>query len=363
MADDGFQERSEQATPRRRQEARDEGRIPKSQELGAAFGLLAAGLALVPAARVSGEALERFFRRSLGSHGQMLGSPDWTAAWMRESLGALLLSFVPLLATLAGVALLVAAVQARGTMTTKPMEVKWERMAPWKNMKRFVGIRPFVELLKAVLKVVIVGVVIWLVLDRAWGELIQLPQTAPGSLLALLSVYVVRVLVASAVALLALAGADYAYQVWQNEKELRMTREEVRKELRETEGDPFVKSRLRQLGRSLARTRMMAEVPTADVVVTNPTHIAVALRYDIEQSPAPIVVAMGARKTAQRIREIAAESGVPVVENKPLARALFKTAQVGGPVPPALYVAVAEVLAFVIRHGLGRARRLVEVKA
>ncbi len=363
MADDGFQERTEQATPRRRQEAREEGRIPRSQELGAAFGLLTAGLALVPAARLAGESLERFFRQSLGSHGRMLGNPGWTAGWLRESLGGLLVSFVPLLVTLAGVGLLVALVQARGTFTTKPMEVKWERLAPWKNIKRFVGIRPLVDLLKALLKVAIVGLVIWVVLGRAWGSLIQLPQTPPGSLLALLSIHVVRVLVASGIALLALAGADYAYQVWQHEKELRMTREEVRKELRETEGDPFVKARLRQIGRSLARMRMMAEVPTADVVVTNPTHIAVALRYDIEQSPAPIVVAMGARLTAQRIREIAAESGVPIVENKPLARALFKTAEVGGAVPPALYVAVAEVLAFVIRHGLGRSRRLVEVRA
>ncbi len=363
MADDGFQERTEQATPRRRQEARNEGRIPKSQEVGSAFGLLTAGLALGPAVKLSGDALQRFFRESLAAQGGMLASPEWTAVWMRGSLGTLLMSFVPLLVTLASVGLLIAALQARGTLTTKPLEVNWERLAPWKNIKKFVGIKPFVELLKAVLKVGLVGVVIWVVLDRAWADLIRLPQLSPGSLLSLLSIYVVRVLVASALALMALAGADYAYQVWQHEKELRMTREEVKKELRETEGDPFVKARLRQLGRSLARMRMMAEVPTADVVVTNPTHIAVALRYDVTVSPAPIVVAMGARKTAQRIKKIAAESGVPVVENKPLARALFKTAEVGGPVPPALYIAVAEVLAFVIRHGLGRSRRLVEVQA
>lgn len=363
MADDGFQERTEQATPRRRQEARNEGRIPKSQEVGSAFGLLTAGLALGPAVKISGDALQRFFRESLVSQGGMLGSTEWTAGWMRGSLGTLLMSFVPLLVTLAAVGLLIAALQARGTLTTKPLEVNWERLAPWKNLKRFVGIKPFVELLKALLKVGLVGLVIWFVLDRAWADLIRLPQTSPGSLLSLLSVYVIRVLVASALALMALAGADYAYQVWQHEKELKMTREEVKKELRETEGDPFVKARLRQLGRSLARMRMMAEVPTADVVVTNPTHIAVALRYDISVSPAPVVVAMGARKTAERIKKIAAESGVPVVENKPLARALFKTAEVGGPVPPALYIAVAEVLAFVIRHGLGRARRLVEVRA
>lgn len=363
MADDGFQERTEQATPRRRQEARNEGRIPRSQEIGSAFGLLTAGLALGPALKLSGEALETFFQQSLSSGGEMLGSTDWTTVWMRGSLVSVLMSFVPLMATLAGVGLMVSALQARGTLTTKPLEVNWERLAPHKNLKRFAGIKPLVELLKAVLKVALVGLVIYVVLGRAWAELIRLPQTSPGSLLALLGYYVVRVLVASALALMALASADYLYQVWQHEKELRMTREEVKKELRETEGDPFVKARLRQLGRSLARMRMMHDVPTADVVVTNPTHIAVALRYDVTVSPAPIVVAMGARKTAQRIKKIAAEHGVPVIENKPLARALFKTADVGGPVPPALYIAVAEVLAFVIRHGLGRARKVIEVQA
>ncbi len=363
MADDGFQERTEEATPRRRKEAADEGRIPKSQEIGAAVGLLTAGLALGPATRLSGEALETFFQQSLGSRGSMLGSSEWAAAWMRGNLTAVLLSFVPLMATLAGVGLIAAALQARGTFTGKPLALNWERLAPHKNLKRFAGIKPLVELLKALLKVTLVGVVIYLVIDRAWADLLRLPQSSPGSLLSLMGVYVVRVLVASALALMALAAADYLYQVWQHEKELRMTREEVKKELRDSEGDPFMKARLRQLGRSLSRMRMMQEVATADVVLTNPTHIAVALRYDISVSPAPIVVAMGARKTAERIKELAAEHGVPVIENKPLARALFKTASVGGPVPPALYVAVAEVLAFIIRHGLGRSRRLIEVRA
>ena len=129
-----------------------------------------------------------------------------------------------------------------------------------------------------------------------------------------------------------------------------MTKEEVRKELKESEGDPLIRARLRSLGRSLARMRMMSAIPTADVVVTNPTHIAVALRYDPEIADAPVVVAMGTRKTAQRIRRIALEAGVPVIENRMVARALFATTKIGRPVPPALYVAVAEILAFVFRH-------------
>jgi flagellar biosynthetic protein FlhB len=149
---------------------------------------------------------------------------------------------------------------------------------------------------------------------------------------------------------LLIAGLDYGFQVWQFEKSLRMTKQEVVQEHRQTEGDPMVKGRIRQLQKAMARKRMLTNVATADVVVTNPTRIAVALKYDPLVSPAPVVLAMGERLLAKRIREIAARAGVPIIENKPLARALFATAKVGTPIPPALYVAVAEVIAFVFRR-------------
>jgi flagellar biosynthetic protein FlhB len=161
---------------------------------------------------------------------------------------------------------------------------------------------------------------------------------------------IAQVLVFSGLALLALAAADYGYQSWDHDRQLRMTKEEVKQENKEAEGDPLVRARLRSLGRSLARMRMMQAVPTADVVVTNPTFIAVALKYDPAASDAPVVVAMGSRKVALRIREIAKRSGVPMIEQKSVARALFATGKVGLPIPPALYLAVAEILAFVFGH-------------
>ena len=151
-------------------------------------------------------------------------------------------------------------------------------------------------------------------------------------------------------AFLAVAILDYFFQLYQHEKQLRMTKQEVMREMKDTEGDPLIKSRMRSLAMNMRRSRMMTDVPNADVVVTNPTRIAVALKYDPANAGAPVVVAMGARKIAKRIREIALQSGVPIVENKPLAQALLATARVGDPIPSAVYVAVAEVLAFVFRQ-------------
>jgi flagellar biosynthetic protein FlhB len=276
--------------------------------------------------------------------------PMATVEWVRWVLALTALGFLPFAAVVGGVALLVGAGQARGTWTPKPLQPDWSRLSPVKNVKRFLSPRPLVDLLKAVFKVVVVGAVVYLALSGALQELSRLPQSGLTALIDVLRSEITRVLLAAGLALLALAVADYGFQSWQHQRQLRMTKEEVRKELREAEGDPLIRARLRSLGRSLARMRMMSAVPSADVVVTNPTHIAVALRYAPDEADAPIVVAMGSRKVAERIRRIALEAGVPVIENQPVARALFATSKVGRPIPPALYVAVAEILAFVFRY-------------
>jgi flagellar biosynthetic protein FlhB len=160
----------------------------------------------------------------------------------------------------------------------------------------------------------------------------------------------VRLLLGAGLAYLLLALADYAYQIWRHEKNLKMSKEEIKRELKDSEGDQILKIRRRTMARSMARRRMLLSVSDADVVVTNPTHIAVALKYDPELAPAPMVLAMGARKVAEQIKRVALEHEVPVVENRTLARALYKTAKVGLPIPVELYVAVAEILAWVIKQ-------------
>ncbi|MEQ1857866.1 MAG: EscU/YscU/HrcU family type III secretion system export apparatus switch protein [Longimicrobiales bacterium] len=344
------EDKTEQATPRRQEAAFQEGRLPRSQDLHAAVMLLAAGLALGPGGSILVDAIARAMRASLAAGPSALSDPRATVEWLRWVGTEVGLAFLPFAAAVGGVALLVGAGQARGTFTTQTLRPDWSRLSPVKNVGRFLSIRPLIDLVKALFKFTVVGAVVYFVLAGALDELSKLPQSGPTALVEALRSEVARVMLAAGLAMLALAVADYGYQSWQHQRELRMTKDEVKREQRETEGDPLIRARLRSLGRSLARMRMMSAVPTADVVVVNPVHIAVALRYDASVSDAPIVVAMGTRKVAEKIRRIAFEAGVPVIENPPVARALFATTRVGKAIPPALYMAVAEILAFVYKR-------------
>lgn len=344
------QDKTEQPTAKRQREAREEGKIPRTQELSAAAVLLAAGLMVGPGGTQIATSLETMTRASFTIGAGTLYDPYAAVEWMRWVVTQMAIGFLPFGLAVTGMALAVGTIQGRGTLTLKPLQPDWSRLSPIKNAQRFLSPRPLVDLLKALFKLIVVGLVVYVALSGALMELSRLPQSGPPALLSVLQSEIARVLLAAGLALLVLAVGDYGYQSWQHTRELRMTKEEVKKELRESEGDPLVRARLRSLGRSLARMRMMQAVPTADVVVTNPTHIAVALKYDPAIADAPIVVAMGSRKTALRIRKLALAAGVPVIENKPVARALFSTARIGNPIPPLLYVAVAEILAFVFRH-------------
>lgn len=344
------QDRSEAPTAKRQKEAREEGKVPRTQELSAAAVLLAAGLMVGPGGGRIGTSLAELTRASFVVGGGSMSDPVSAVDYVRWVGMTAALGALPFIGAVAGLALVVGAGQGRGTLTAKPLQPDWTRLSPLKNLKRYLSPRPIVDLLKALAKLIVVSVVVYVALAGALDQLGRLPQSGPLALVDTLRGQITTVLLSSGLALLALSMADYGYQSWQHQRELRMTKEEVKREHRESEGDPLIRARLRSLGRSLTRMRMMQAVPTADVVVTNPTHIAVALRYDPEVADAPIVVAMGTRKIALRIRETAVRAGVPVIESKPVARALFATAKVGLPIPPMLYVAVAEILAFVFRH-------------
>lgn len=351
MADDNNkQDKTEQPTAKRQREAREEGKIPRTQELSAAAVLIGAGFMVGPGGASIGLALEEMTRTSFVTGHTALTDPRSSVEYLRWVGTTMAVGFAPFGLVVGGLALAVGAAQGRGTFTDKTLKPDWSRLSPAKNLQKYLTPRPIVDLLKALAKLAIVGAVVYVAMAGALEEFTRLPQSGPLALLHSLQGEIARVLLAAGLALLALAGLDFGYQSWQHQQELRMTKEEVKKELRESEGDPLIRARLRSLGRSLARMRMMQAVPTADVVVTNPTHIAVALRYDPDVAEAPIVVAMGVRKTAQRIRKLALKSGVPVIESKPVARALFAAARIGHPIPPMLYIAVAEILAFVFRH-------------
>ena len=208
--------------------------------------------------------------------------------------------------------------------------------------------------MKSLFKLLIVTVAVRGAIVAAWPDTMALAAQGPTGLLHVVKQYSVKLLLTAGLCYLGLALFDYVYQIWQHERQLRMSREEIRQEMRQSEGDPLIKQRMRAMGRAFARRQMFRDVPKADVIITNPTHLAVAVKYDPLVAPAPIVIAMGQRKVAERIKAIAKESGVPMIENKPIARALVAKAKVGQMIPSELYLAVAEILAFVIRRRILR---------
>jgi flagellar biosynthetic protein FlhB len=348
MASDDGQERTEAATQKRRDDARREGRIPRSQEVSGATLLLAGtgALALVGGAGLATQAVHMLARGT----GRLTAIPLTLtdAVTLLQELGrSTLLALLPFLLGVGGVTLLVNAIQARGAVSVEPVLPKLSHIDPIAGIKRLVSVEALFNVLKAVLKLAVIGGVAWVVYRRAWPEILSTSGAQVPQILGVTRALGIRLALLVGLAFLVVAAIDYGFQVWQFEKSIRMTKQEVIQEHRESEGDPAVKGRIRQLQRAMARKRMLSKVSTADVVVTNPTHIAVALKYDPLVAPAPIVMAMGERLLAQRIKDIAHKAGVPVIENKPLARALLAGAKVGSPVPPALYVAVAEVIAFI----------------
>jgi flagellar biosynthetic protein FlhB len=350
MADNGSEaERTEDATPKRREEAHEEGRIPKSPELTVAISLIGSAVVLNTVAPIAGGSLLELFASSLANLGNVSLNGESAATLIRSTMAHAAVATLSMVAALSVGTLVIAALQARGVLSLKPITPQFSRLNPLENIKNIVGVRQVVELLKQFGKMSIVGIAVWASIKTALPEAIALSQTTPLAFLYVVRRYGVRMLGTAGGAYLALAAADYIWQWWQFEKQLRMTKEEVKQEMKQQDGDPHVKQRRRSIARQYARKQMMRDVPKADVVIVNPTHIAIAIKYDISLAPAPIVLAIGMNKVAERIKEIARESGVPMVENRPLARALLKSAKVGTMIPYELYMAVAEVLAFVIR--------------
>ena len=354
---DSEQERTESATPKRREEARREGRVPRSQELSAATLLLVGAGALCYAA---GGTIGYQTRTFIAADVMWLGATPLSVAsasgLVRAAAWHFMLALVPFAVAVVGTALLVGAVQGRGVITLHPVTPKLSHLDPMNGLGRIFSLQSPFTLLKALVKFAVLGSVTYIALRRAWPEVTALSAAGPGGILATVRSLSFALVLNVGLAFLVLAVADYAYESWRHEKSLRMTKQEVQREHKESEGDPLVKSRIRSLQRATSRKRMLRDVAKADVIITNPTHIAVALKYDATAASAPIVLAMGERKLAERIKAIAQDAGVPMVENRPLARSLLASAKVGQQIPAALYAAVAEVLAYVYRRRGGMSK-------
>jgi len=349
MAEETGAEKSLPASPRKIQRAREEGNVPKSQDLNSGISLLVALGGLYLFGPTMFDLLIDSGRFFIGNLDTLVPSQTPIQVLTFQVLYVLGWTVLPfaLVMTLAGVASSLA--QVGPLFTTKAIQPKLNRLNPITGLQRFVSVRALVEFLKSMAKLLIIGVIVWYTVRERMEEMLVLMEYTPMSLLGPVSAMIVAVWWRIAVAMIAIGLIDYAYQRWQTMRDLRMTAQEAKQEAKELEGDPQIKRRVRQLQREMATRRMMGDVPEADVVVTNPTHYAVALRYDAANMQSPVVTAKGARLLAQRIREIATEHAVPVVQRPELARTLYQHVEIGQDVPEDLFRVTAEVLAFVYR--------------
>ena len=348
MADESDLEKTEAASPRRLEKAREEGQIARSRELGT-FLLLAAGTgALWLGGGMLYRGLAGVLRNGLGFDARVGRDAGIMVAQAVDGAGQALLLMLPVFGVLAVVAVLGSVLLGGFVFSSKPLQPDLSKLSPLAGLKRMVSAQTVVELAKAIAKALLVGGVAVAVIAGHRDDMLALMHAAPTEALAraLALVALCAALIVASLAVIVLLDAPW--QIWSHLKKLRMSKEDVRQEHKESEGDPHIKARIRQQQRAMARRRMMAEVPRADVVVTNPTHYAVALRY-AEGQAAPRVVAKGAGLVAARIRALAAEHRVPLLQAPPLARALHQHVELGQEIPAALYTAVAEVLAWVFQ--------------
>ncbi len=346
MADDQQQEKTEHASLKRREDFRKKGQVAQSREVHTAALLTATLVLWIFYAPAFWRGLQNLTRGFFSQAGSLEVTPQSV-----QNLGAFVVGEVGLL--LAPVLILVLVVgffssvlQIGFLVTGEPLKPDFSRLDPVKGMGRFFSRRSLVEVVKSLAKVLLIGTVAYRTVKAEFAGDLVLVDLDVAQTLAYLGKVAALVLFKTCGLLVALAVLDFFFVRWELEQKMKMTRQDQKEEYKETEGDPYLKSRIRSLQAQMARRRMMSEVPKADVVITNPTHLSIAISYRREKMAAPQIVAKGADHLALRIREIARESGVPMVENVPVARALYRS-EVGEAVPEELYKAVAEVLAYV----------------
>ncbi len=347
MAEDSDLEKTEEASPRRLEQAREEGQVPQSRELATFFVTITGVATLWLLGGWMGDRMVGVIRRSFAFDRELAFDPALMLDVFQIELNGALLTLMPLFLTLLVAAVASPIVLGGLVFSSKALGPNFGRMNPIQGLGRMFSVHGLAEMVKAILKAGLIGgvaaAVLWYSKDHLFDFMIEPLEVAMPDFAD--TVAFTALLITASLGLLALM--DVPFQLWEYHKKLRMTKEEVKREGKEQEGDPEVKGRIRAMQREMARRRMMSEVPKADVVVTNPTHFSVALKYDANKMAAPVVVAKGRGELALKIREIAREHNVAMLEAPPLARALYTHCELEHPVPTALFVAVAEVMAYV----------------
>lgn len=347
MASEDNDDKTESPTAQRLQKAREEGQIPRSKELTSVLIMLVGVCILWFGGASFGHRLTMVLSSGLRFDHKIISDQNLILGQIIIMLKTALIGMLPLLVGVVIIALVAPVMLGGLVFSTKTLAFKFSKLNPISGIGRLFSAQVGAELVKALMKALLMGGVAGLFLWQHWPEMMRLmsesPMTAMASAMNLAGLCALLV----SLSIIPMVGFDVFWQIYSHLKKLRMSRQDIRDEFKQSEGDPHVKGRIRQMQRSAARRRMMADVPKADVIVTNPTHYSVALQYDENKMSAPKVVAKGAGAVALRIREIGTENRVPILEAPPLARALYRHAEIGQQIPGQLYAAVAEVLAWV----------------
>jgi flagellar biosynthesis protein FlhB len=342
------QDKTEPATPKKREEARKKGQVAHSREIPSVMVLLSALTVFYfggswmfnQLGDVMHSVLTQVYHRDFGI--------ETAHILLWDIFQRIFIILIPLLAVVILAGIFSNITQTGFMLTGEPLSPKFSKLNPISGIKRLFSLRSFVESAKAVLKVLVIGFMAYAMLRKDMNQIPTLVSLSLQDILAFMGHASLKLGYYTCLVLIILAAVDLFFQRWQHERDLRMTKQEVKDEYRQREGDPMVRSRIRAVQREMAMRRMMDAVPDATVVITNPTHLAVALKFERDMQ-APLVVAKGAGHIAQRIKAVAEENDVPIIEQKPLARALFKTVEIDQNIPGELYHAVAEILAYVYR--------------
>lgn len=342
-------EKTEKATPKKREDERKKGKVSKSQDVNTAILLLLSFVTLAIFGSSMKEGMTSVYRHSFTEYIHWELTPETVMLVFTEVVieVAKVLAPVMLVAVIAGVASNL--MQFGFLFTTEPLKFDLKKIDPIQGAKRIFSIRALVELLKSLLKIVFIGVITFAFIWVHKDEMMMLSQKNVDSALGFFGQVTITMGIAATIALLFLAVLDFAYQKFDFEKNLRMSKQDIKDEHKNVEGDPLIKSKLKEKQRQMAMQRMMSDVPTADVIITNPTHYSIAIKYDEDKASAPYVVAKGVDQVALKIREVAKAHDIMTVENRQLARGLYEVIEIGGLIPEQFYQAVAEVLAYVYR--------------
>ncbi|MDR2442830.1 MAG: flagellar biosynthesis protein FlhB [Deltaproteobacteria bacterium] len=343
-------EKTEDATGHKLTQAREKGQVPKSMEINAAVVLLVAGAALAILGPLGWERLVRVFRYFFWRFNEISGTSGEIISVLRLAVRESLIIILPFAIIILIVAVAINVYQIGGFMMVSDSLIpKLDRLNFINGFGRLFKIKTVVECLKSIFKMTIIFLMGYLVVKDHIDDFILMVDMTPLTIGITVLKISLEIFIKTCLLLLVLAVLDYGYQRWQFMQDMKMTKQEVKDEYKQIEGDPIVKNRIRQAQREASKKRQLNDVPKADVVIANPTHFAVALMYDRAKAPAPMVVAKGQDFMAQRIKDIARENKVPIVENKPLAQALYRAVEVGQVIPVEFYKAVAEVLNYIYR--------------